>query len=323
MNTITNHKLDCLVEFFNSLKFEKYYYHRYPGNNGDDLIDLGAQIFFKENHINIVNNIEESDCIILCGGAGITKEWCVGIEFLTFANTKFPNLPIIVLPTSLGEEDLDLVCKLKTRSAPFFIWARENYTYIILQKYKQKNFHIGLDHDMAILAKGAKELADESPSINRYILLVERFDAENNSMEAAQQKKNFQLRNSKLANFFKQLVPLEIKRLIKRNIKNPNWSKRDFVKHSLAEIYKDYPEAKNLKIVYCDISLQEYASFKKFIELTKNASYISTMRLHVGILGYLINKPTYLRYGENIPHKIKGVYEYSLRHSPLMKILKY
>ena len=118
---------------------------------------------------------------------------------------------------------------------------------------------------MAILAKGAKELADESPSINRYILLVERFDAENNSMEAALRKKNFQLRNLKLVNFFKQLIPLEIKRLIKRNIKNPNWSKRDFVKHSLAEIYKDYPEAKNLKIVYCDISLQEYASFKKFI----------------------------------------------------------
>lgn len=312
-----------LSEFFANLKYKKFYYHRYPGNNGDDLIDLGARIFFKKYRLNLVNKIEDCDCIILSGGGGIVKQWLTGIEFLSFANTQYPKIPIIVLPSSLDEGDLDLVENFDKRTAPFYIWARENYTYEILQKYKLKNFHIGLDDDMAILAKGAKELANESPSINRYILLVERFDAENNSMEAALRKKNFQLRNLKLANFFKQFIPLEIKRLIKRNIKNPNWSKRDFVKHSLAEIYKDYPEAKNLKIVYCDISLQEYASFKKFIELTKNASYISTMRLHVGILGYLINKPTYLRYGENIPHKIKGVYEYSLRHSPLIKILKY
>ena len=66
-------------------------------------------------------------------------------------------------------------------------------------------------------------------------------------MEAALRKK-LSVAKFEINKFFKQLIPLEIKRLIKRNIKNPNWSKRDFVKHSLAEIYKDYPEAKILKL---------------------------------------------------------------------------
>ena len=48
-----------LPYFFENLKYEKFYYHRYPGNNGDDLIDLGARIFFKKYRLNLVNKIED------------------------------------------------------------------------------------------------------------------------------------------------------------------------------------------------------------------------------------------------------------------------
>jgi exopolysaccharide biosynthesis predicted pyruvyltransferase EpsI len=321
MNTIINNKLDCLVKFFDSLKFEKYYYHRYPGNNGDDLIDLGAQIFFKKYRLNLVNKIEDSDCIILCGGGGIVKQWLVGIEFLSFVNTQYPKIPIIVLPSSLGEGDLDLVENFEKRTAPFYIWAREEYTYRILNDYSLPNFYVGLSHDMAFLAKNSEKLKEANHSAG-YILIVERFDAEHNHKESEQIIKGFNLRNSKLARCLKKFIPLEIKRMIKRNFRKPSWRKRDFVEASLKEIYNDYPQAKNLKVMYCDISLSENASFDQFIKLVKGAAFISTMRLHVGILGYLCVKPTYFRLGESIPHKIQGVYEYSLRHSPSVKVLK-
>lgn len=319
MSNMLNNKLSSLEDFFVNTNFKNFYYHRYPGNNGDDLIDLGTQIFFKQNHIQTVKKIEDCDCIILSGGGGIVKQWHVGIEFLSFANIRYPQIPIVVLPSSLGEGDLDLVENFKKRTAPFYIWARERYTYQILMNYDYANFYIGLDHDMALYANDYLKTEKTSAKI-KYILLVERVDFEDNVLEVSIKKKPSKFKQT--INFLKKLIPLEIKRYIKRNTFKPNWRQRKFVGNALKEIYDDFPEARNLNIKYCDISLTSNASFKKFLDVVRNASFIATTRLHVGILGYIFKKPTYFKIGETIPHKIKGVYEYSLKSTSSVKLLK-
>jgi exopolysaccharide biosynthesis predicted pyruvyltransferase EpsI len=320
MKKVIEKKLTNLHEFFANLEYKNFYYHRYSGNNGDTLIDVGTQIFFRKHKININNNIKECECIILCGGGGIVKEWMVGIEFLSFANINYPNIPIIVLPSTLGKRDLELVSNFDKREANFYIWAREEYTFDILKSYSKKNFYIGIDHDMAFHAKDSDDLIVENKRAG-YILLVERFDAEFNISEAhaIKQKQKFIL--SKILKKTKQLLPRKLRRKIIRNLKPSKWQNRPFVKASLQEIYNDYPEAQKSNIMYCDISLRKNATYSEFLNIVKKAEFISTTRLHVAILGYLMNKPVYIKYGENLEHKIKGVYEFSLKNNPLIKTL--
>lgn len=315
-------KLSSLKDFFSNLEYKNFYYHRYQGNNGDDLIDVGTQAFFRKNKINTTSKIEESDCIILCGGGGIVKEWMIGIDFLSYANYHYPNIPIIVLPSTLGKGDLDLVSNFEKRQAPFYIWARERYTFDILKSYNINNYYVGIDHDMAIHAKESDDLIMPNQRAG-YILLVERFDAEFNTSEAHNMKIKQYFILSKIFKKIEQLLPRKLRRKIKRNLKPSQWQNRPFVQVSLREIYKDYPNAKKLNIMYCDISARSNASYSEFINLVKKASFISTTRLHVGILGYLLDKPVYLKYGENLEHKIKGVYEYTLIGSPLTKVLNF
>lgn len=310
-------KLTDLSKFFANLEYKKFYYHRYSGNNGDTLIDIGTQVFFRKHKINIINDINECDCIILCGGGGIVKEWQVGIEFLSFANSNYPNIPIIVLPSTLGKGDLDLVSNFEKREANFYIWAREKYTFDILRSYSKENFYVGIDHDMAM---HAKDLYNSVVTKQKegFILIVERFDAEFNVSEANILKKKSFL-YTRVLRLIQKLIP----RRLLRNFKTPGWKNRVFVKASLQEIYNDYPKAKKLNIIYCDISLRKKATYREFINIVKGAAFISTTRLHVAILGYLLNKPVYIKYGENLEHKIKGVYEYSLKGNPLVKTLDF
>ena len=60
--------------------------------------------------------------------------------------------------------------------------------------------------------------------------------------------------------------------------------------------------------LYRDVSVS--VSFAEFTEAIRNAALIITDRLHIGILGYLLEKRVVLRPGAY--HKIRGVYELSM-----------
>ncbi len=62
------------------------------------------------------------------------------------------------------------------------------------------------------------------------------------------------------------------------------------------------------KTINCDISTK--VSYDEFIESICQAKIIYTDRLHVGLLGHLLNKDIHFVLNNNV--KIKGVYEYNL-----------
>ena len=62
-----------------------------------------------------------------------------------------------------------------------------------------------------------------------------------------------------------------------------------------------------------DISLAETCRFEDFLQNVARASVIVTTRLHVAILGQLLNRRTYLVEGSY--HKFRGVFEYSMRQA--------
>jgi exopolysaccharide biosynthesis predicted pyruvyltransferase EpsI len=68
-----------------------------------------------------------------------------------------------------------------------------------------------------------------------------------------------------------------------------------------------------------DISDPSIATFERFCDLIVNAAAIFTDRLHVGILGALLDKPTYICSGNN--HKIHGVVSLSLNDMPHVKLI--
>ncbi len=60
-----------------------------------------------------------------------------------------------------------------------------------------------------------------------------------------------------------------------------------------------------------DISLAETCSFDGFLHHVARAAVIVTTRLHVAILGHLLNHETYLVEGSY--HKFRGVFDFSMQ----------
>jgi exopolysaccharide biosynthesis predicted pyruvyltransferase EpsI len=78
------------------------------------------------------------------------------------------------------------------------------------------------------------------------------------------------------------------------------------------DLHARHPEATESTPLVADVSLAETCNFEEFLEHVAAALVIVTTRLHVAILGHLLQRKTYLVDGSY--HKFRGVFEYSMQH---------
>lgn len=311
-------------ELLASFKAGKVFFDPLWGNHGDKLITMGSLAMFRKCGISLSRSPGKADIIILNGGAGMTPYWdWGGLRVVCNYAKKFPEKPILVLPSSW---QVTSEIKLPERGAPLYLYAREPYSFELLQKIvSQGNICVGLDHDMAFHLQNTpflEKLNRESGDFHS--LIVERGDVESAT--------GFRGKDSSVTHFVARMVPkklraqlpirtqAKVKQIflhpvdrILRQFTVQEVNETAFYKEALSLIKQRHPEVASLPVIAEDISLPNVCSFKQFTILVAKAAVVVTTRLHVAILAALLGKPTYLK--EGFWHKIRGVYEYSLQHN--------
>jgi len=324
--------LPSVKEFLEGYRGKKVFFDPLSGNWGDLLIKMGSLEVFKKIGLKLIKRPERADLIIINGGAGMTPWWKHGFQVLEYYSSNFQSNPIVVLPSSWFFDPSNFPVSFGKRTAPLYLYSREPYSFELLKNVKfEGEVYCGLDHDMAFHLEESSFIKKlKSRNKNRHVLVVERGDVEK-STESGQYVPN-------LIRLAKTIFPESLRKTLPAPVHNffvkPLWflerlffSQKNrklaeeslFVKESIDYVLKMHPEFAELPIYTADISLQSICSFRCFCLLITQASVVITTRLHVAILSSLFGKPTFLKLGNW--HKIKGVYEFSLKKRGNVEII--
>lgn len=87
----------------NLSKDHQVYYHKVPGNVGDDLIHAAAHQLFQRFGITLTDRLEEADQVVMCGGGSIgIWEGCAKLREKIYAHCEARSIPVILHPQSVG-----------------------------------------------------------------------------------------------------------------------------------------------------------------------------------------------------------------------------
>ena len=287
------------------------------GNNGDDLIKMGAQRALNDAGVELVAAPADAEAIVINGGGGMVEFSKAGIGALRSILDGFPETPLIILPQSYKFESLDFAGLFRSRPAPATLFARERVSLGILDGLEMPDcVTLGLDHDMAFNLEGSEFLSGLARDVSRdHVLIVERGDAESNT---GMQHKAVGFKP------INRLLPHGLKQNIKRVMRTRGAAARAaqssaFATSMVDRLCETDPALRDLPVVASDVSDPNNASFERFCALIVGAAAVASNRLHVGVLAALLGKRTLIR-GASY-HKIAGIWEMSLEGRPGVELV--
>jgi len=294
-----------VTEFFQTLQHQKVFFDALHGNHGDRLLSLAAQSLLDSAPFTLAPNPQSADFILINGGGSMAEGW-FGLERLAHYLAGFPSHPLAVLPSSFYLTHSSLAERIGERQAPLWLWARELGSLGVLQNAGLGvNVHLQIDHDLAFsLAQNPLiEKLRRSPR-QHGVLVVERDDWEGPTG-----------RKRPFAPPGLLFIPERLRTLVRKTVLGPMRRRQDsaskFGEAAVRFVHGRHPETTALPPLLADVSLAETCSFKEFLTHVAGASVIVTTRLHVAILGHLLQRKTYLVDGRY--HKFRGVFNYSMQ----------
>lgn len=294
-------------QYIESLGKPKIFFDRAGGNYGDYLITLGAKYVLQKAGVTFIEKPEEAEYIILNGGGRFNKFWGGGNVDIRRYRQVLPEIPIIMGPqtykfTDAIEAEFQEICQLT--SAPIILFARERISYDYLcQMGLPKNVEIKISPDFAFELEDSPFIQEhQQNSRNDYILICMRLDRESNSSWIR-----------RLFEWQQALKKLGKSNLLRRVLGKTQRLSRPWIWRSVCNDICTRYNLNNLPHIYKDVSLEE-PDFDSFCNQIKRAAFIITERLHVGILGYLLNKPVVFLTNPNY-HKVRAIYEYSMKNT--------
>jgi len=304
MHTIVINKLK-------ELKGKKVYFEPLAGNNGDNLMRLGAMVLFKELGLDLVDDISKAETVVVSGNGDLTihpKNKPIEKSLLGLALLKYKDLPVIVLPCSCiasNAKRLSDIFNLRTGSTT--IIARDEISYSLFREFAPANVEVYVDHDMSFALIGSDWLNDVKKRIsNNSLLVVERFDAE----RATKPPGVF-----RIPVLFRSLVPNSLKNLIKKRALGAVYGNTPFVTEAISKAREHFPSLNYNVVKTGDISLPQNYSFESFVAEIANASAVVSTRMHVCIMAALLGKPFIAVQFEG-GHKVSALFEKSLQKLP-------
>jgi len=209
------------------------------------------------------------------------------------------------MPSSFFFSQTDPASLFSKRRAPVWLWARERSSFELLCNAGfSDNVQIGIDHDLAFGLKDHPAIEQRSGTTPQdHLLIVERDDWEGPTG-----------RERILSPSGLDFIPEKTRVFVRKNLLGFLRKRQD--KHSkfrlAAEQFWAAEMSGHIYSSECaDISLSEVCDFNSFLKSIANAKVIITTRLHVAILGHLMNRRVYLVEGKY--HKYRGVFDYSLQ----------
>lgn len=269
------------------------------------MLSLATQSLLDSVPFTLAPNPQSADFILINGGGSMADGW-FGLERLARYSTAFPCHPLAVLPSSFYLTHTRLADLIGARQAPLWLWARERTSLDVLRDAGLGNdVHLQLDHDLAfslVQHPLIQELRRTPPQHG--VLVVERDDWEGPTG-----------RTRPIAPPGLEFIPERLRTLVRKTLLGPVRRRQDSTSRfgHAAVRFADgrHPEAAALPPLVADISLAETCSFAEFLTHVAGASVIVTTRLHVAILGHLLQRKTYLVDG--CYHKFRGVFDHSMQ----------
>jgi len=295
--------IDVLSEFKN----ENVFFNPLTGNNGDELISAGARYAIDQSGCKRVNDINEAKAIIVTGGAGLSSVWGGGYKQIEHYFTgDLAKVPLIILPSTISIETVDLPKLFSNRNARSWIFCRERTTLARMQAGEwAADVTIGLDHDMAFHLLNSDWLESQKAKCEEnHVLIVERRDAE--GLSGSRDKA------VNVPNRLKSYVPSYLKILVKKRMHEKQRLKTPFTKWAKDLPGEHFSTGKNLPLKTIDISLKGVCSFDDFLSYIRKSESIVTTRLHVAIFSAMLGKKTIIVPGDVKYGKIQGIHEYSM-----------
>lgn len=298
-------------------KNKKIFIDPCSGNNGDLLIWEGMKHLLQQYNINSTPSPESAELIIINGGGMFIDAYKQGINKIVEYSTSYPNTILCIAPSSFYFKYLDFGKVLDIRQKELIIFCRERYSKKYIDDLiKDRNLITSyLDHDLAFnLVKSdfiLKNFENIDSSDAKKVLVVDRMDVEHKKNEG---------NNNLVKKLYILLTPKPIKDFIRKyrfELRNKNGT--SMTKQALNYLKKEYPGIKISSVETQDISRVDVCNFEEFIQKIAESEFIFTNRLHVGILGHLLNKNVYLQEGSY--HKMKGIYELSMNKKKTTQIL--
>ena len=310
-------------DFFASLP-KKTYFQPLAGNHGDDLIVMGIEQLARQHKISFSSDLESAQHILIKGGGALLDVYPRLLNQLSEFFQKHVDTPTTFLPTSYMLHSTDMGKLVGTRSAPLHIFARETYSYDLLQQVKFDGpVTISMEHDTAFHLAGTPFIQNLKDTAEKeHVLIVERIDPEAlNNQQAFVSNPSL---SKKLENAFKKMFPSSSQRIksVSRKVAQATSSaeKTRFARQAREQIYSDYPEFKDLPVKALDVSSAKCCdSMEEFSKMIGNSAAVFSSRLHVGILAAMLDIPTYVV--EGVYHKIRGIYEYSMVDMPHVQLI--
>lgn len=282
------------VSFLETLHSKAIYFEPLHGNNGDRLILMGAKWALRKSRCKLVEKPQLADVILLNGSGGMNDIWHFSLNRLESYRTSYPSLPIIVAPSTyrFKGDQFKRICEIN--DTPLFFFTRDLISIEIIQnECSASHIDIQPSQDLAFELQDSDFIKNLREGVQeKHVLIVTRGDRESLSKGILTKVKGTWVPT-------KLRPPLSKARDKLLSLKRWNTYK---------SLMKDYGIPKNTPLVNQDISCR--VTFSEFVATIRDAALIITDRLHVGILGHMLNKETVLFPASY--DKTKGVFEMSM-----------
>lgn len=294
---------------------------RAMGNHGDALMHRVYRAIATEAGYSFVDDVRRAEVLVLPPNGALIDTYSFP-RILRERLTEYPDIPLVMFPSSALFRSLDPAGLFEGRSAPTLWILREAHSHSHLgekwsESLRRTRITLALDHD--VVASGHERvpaiLREAAPHARASVttLVAARLDVEARSLgETAPQLSHF--RRTLVAGYLR--LPVAVQRRVRRQITGTRQ------KHANAEIVGrvnadgdgQQVSLDTVSTGSMDISSPGLVSFSEYAAAIVSHRTVVTNRLHVALPSAALGNITYLV--DSGYHKLRGVYEQSLRDVP-------
>jgi len=294
-------------KFLATIKDRKTYFDELPGGNcGDAIILMGARHLLQKTGCRLVDSPRDAEQILIRGSGNWVDIYQTDFKRLVNYRSNHSNLPLIVGPSTYRFRDLNFRKVCEIGSSPFIFFARDEISATVMREIGlPKHCQVHVSHDLAFELQDSefiRTLVKESSE--KHVLVAMRKDKEGVAGVLVK------MRGTWLPKKIRRPFSYIRDRMVARVSKD-----------TISTILERENVPNTLPIIYRDVAAS--LSFDEFVSTIRDAALIVTNRLHVAVLGHLLNKRVILVCsGDYHKHKLTGVYNLSMS-SPNSKTILY
>lgn len=292
---------------------------RILGNNGDELMHRVYRSIAADSDISFTPQIEQAEILVVPPNGALLENYAFP-TLLRDRLREYPDLPLVIFPSSALFEKQDPADIFEGRSAPTLLMLREAYSYEQLRRkwersLASRNVAIKLDHD--VVASGHRRVkpilenaANISTTHKEGTLVVARLDIEARPFPAQPRKPTAA---KKVLVTLYQSLPARGRSLIRSRVVSKRQAEENalLLRRLESSGTIDARPPLQAKRDSRDISDPNLVSFAGYALAILGAKQVVTNRLHVALPAAAIGTETYLM--DSGYHKLRGVYERSLQ----------